>query len=289
MENQLEKVMISPEIWKEKTFLRLTPTDKLVYLYLLTTTHGNAVGLYYLPLEYAAHDLSLTINQIKVALNTLVEKNLISYDIDNAFVFLPNFAKEIANIHHITRLRKFIKQTSGLTPIVAELKKTIMNKTKESSNVIKSLLTDAFPIGVKFSQKKLRIEAEDGEPKKRGRRAKATITPPGEKKLSAEKEKFFEAFWDAYPRKESRTALRNLFYNMAVSPSTGEVLISAAKAYAAKCIAEGTDMQYIKLPTNFIRSGAYAEYAEATKQPEYKSDDDVKEILGWKDGENENG
>lgn len=54
-------------LWRSPTFKRLSQSAKLLYLYLLTSEHANALGAYRLPVAYAAADIGMAGDEIEHA------------------------------------------------------------------------------------------------------------------------------------------------------------------------------------------------------------------------------
>ena len=70
---------------------KLKPLEKFVLEYLLTNSHTNSIGYYYLPLEYQKKDLNLGRNNIGEAIKGLMEKGLIVYDFSTEVVAIGNY------------------------------------------------------------------------------------------------------------------------------------------------------------------------------------------------------
>lgn len=65
-------------LWRSAEYMRLSPTAKLVYLYLLTCDHANASGVFRLPIAYAAADTDLTAEEIERAEAELLQVGMLA-------------------------------------------------------------------------------------------------------------------------------------------------------------------------------------------------------------------
>ena len=54
-------------LWRGQAFKRLSQPAKLLYLYLITSEHSNASGLFRLPVAYAAADTGMIADEIEQA------------------------------------------------------------------------------------------------------------------------------------------------------------------------------------------------------------------------------
>ena len=70
---------------------KLKPKEKYVLEYLLTNSHTNPIGYYYLPEEYMTSDLNLARTNVEEAINGLVEKGFIVYDYSASTVAIANY------------------------------------------------------------------------------------------------------------------------------------------------------------------------------------------------------
>ncbi len=65
----------------------------LVGLYLLTCPSSSELGIYYLPLPTLCHDLTMTVDEARAALQECSTQGLAFYDEDAALAWLPNAAE----------------------------------------------------------------------------------------------------------------------------------------------------------------------------------------------------
>ena len=81
---------IQVKIWEDRWFFNLKEREKLVYLYLITSSHTNSAGVINVPFELMSIETGLTPKQFTDSLNKLKEKVLITND---GIVYIKNFAK----------------------------------------------------------------------------------------------------------------------------------------------------------------------------------------------------
>ena len=84
---------IAVDFWADPDMRRQDITTKLVFAYLLTCRHRNAVGYYYLPLAYVAADMGITPDMASVSLERLIGEGFVCYDYEAEVVLLPKYLK----------------------------------------------------------------------------------------------------------------------------------------------------------------------------------------------------
>ena len=84
---------IYTQIWQDEKFTKLDIDSQILFLYLLTSPHSNAIGFYSLPIGYIHADLYWSINKVKKKLTQLIQKNFILYDEKNSIILIKNYFK----------------------------------------------------------------------------------------------------------------------------------------------------------------------------------------------------
>lgn len=87
---------VSPVFWTGQTGRRLKaagPDAMLVALYLVTSPHSNALGLYYLPALYVAHETGLPLEGASKALQRAQDAGFCAYDQDAEVVWVFEMAR----------------------------------------------------------------------------------------------------------------------------------------------------------------------------------------------------
>lgn len=80
-------------IWLDKKFRKLKRWERYLFLYLLTNTHVEQVGIYELTYETMAFETELTLDQVQRGIGGIKIQGLIDYDDDTEEVAILNFLK----------------------------------------------------------------------------------------------------------------------------------------------------------------------------------------------------
>jgi hypothetical protein len=86
---------ISPQFWIGKTgkSLRGKPEAQLVALYLQTSPHAAAIGIFHCPIVYICHETGLPFEGASKGLRSLIEEGFCQYDEETEEVFVVNMAR----------------------------------------------------------------------------------------------------------------------------------------------------------------------------------------------------
>lgn len=84
---------IEDKIWTDPEFRKCDPNAKLVFLHLITCTHGHLGGIYYLPRYAIEHETGLDSNAVMRALDTLSIGHLAQYDHEREVVWVTNMMR----------------------------------------------------------------------------------------------------------------------------------------------------------------------------------------------------
>jgi len=79
---------VSPLFWSDVGVQQWGDREKLLALYLLTCEHRNLEGLYRLPHSYIAEDLGWELEDVRKAMQRLIEAGFIRYDEASRVVFV---------------------------------------------------------------------------------------------------------------------------------------------------------------------------------------------------------
>jgi hypothetical protein len=71
---------------------KLSPDEKLLLVYLFSSPHSNMIGLYHLPLEYAALETGLSVDSIRSSISASLSP-FVSYDDATEEVFVHRAAR----------------------------------------------------------------------------------------------------------------------------------------------------------------------------------------------------
>ena len=86
---------VMPKFWTGETgrSLRGDMQAQIIALYLLTTHHGNMIGVFHCPIMYMAHETGSTIEGASKGLKTLIDGDFCSYDEASETVWVHEAAK----------------------------------------------------------------------------------------------------------------------------------------------------------------------------------------------------
>ncbi len=90
---------ISAKFWMAKFSRNLKqfgPEAMLLPIYLQTNHHTHSLGIFYLPIEYIAHDIGLEVNRVRDLLKYLVGLGFCQYDFEEKYIWLKDYAIEQA-------------------------------------------------------------------------------------------------------------------------------------------------------------------------------------------------
>ena len=84
-------VNVATRLWHDEKIRTLSEDARSLFLYLLTSPHGNMCGIFFIPVLYACHDLQWNEQRYRTAMEELENGQVISYDGD--IVFIKNFIR----------------------------------------------------------------------------------------------------------------------------------------------------------------------------------------------------
>ena len=143
---------IESQIWNDEDFSTLSIETQRLFLYLLTSPHGNLIGLYVLKEGYACADLKAAPEALRRGLEALSEGDFIAYDYDNQVVWIKKFLKhnpivnqnqqkamirEIEALPKTQLIQNFIKHNEDFIQTLDEgLRRALEGATKGPRNKI---------------------------------------------------------------------------------------------------------------------------------------------------------
>jgi len=100
--------------WTDEKIVRMSDTAKLYALYLMTGPHTTMTGCFRLPEGYVAGDLSIAVEQVRMAEHELTQAGFMNRCDKTGFVFLPNFMRHNAIMNN--NMGKAVAKTVWETP-----------------------------------------------------------------------------------------------------------------------------------------------------------------------------
>lgn len=73
---------VKSHVWQDRTFHRLKPEEKLIYLYLLTGPVTSDTSVFLCPLDQMSLDLGIPVDSIEKVLKRFIELNIVAYDFE---------------------------------------------------------------------------------------------------------------------------------------------------------------------------------------------------------------
>lgn len=139
--------VVKDEIWDDEWFYDLDPSEKLVWLFLLTNPRGNIAGIYKLNKKWAAQSTGLDFDVFKTILLRFVKDDKI-VDVEN-WIGLVNFHKHLAyrNTSVAQGILRLYRERTGCPQALESLWLTLLNSTllylsegdEKSSQLIKEI------------------------------------------------------------------------------------------------------------------------------------------------------
>src|SRR5579862_2114415 len=84
-----EFAKVPPQFWfNASERKKLGWQAQLVAVYLLTSPHANMIGIYYLPVNFIAHEIGISMEEASKGLRGLIEIQFCSYDDHSEFVWV---------------------------------------------------------------------------------------------------------------------------------------------------------------------------------------------------------
>lgn len=99
-------------IWNDEKFINLSQEARYLFLYILSSPHSNAIGLYVLPKAYICEDLRWSNKQLEKPFSELLSKGIILYDETARLVFIKNHLRHnpLENENQTKAAIKIIKE-----------------------------------------------------------------------------------------------------------------------------------------------------------------------------------
>lgn len=233
---------VSPQFWVGETgkSIRGDFEAQIVALYLMTSPHSRAIGIFYCPVHYMAHETGLTIEGAWKGLRRLIEAEFCEYDEASETVFVVKMAAH--------QIGDDLKPTD----------KRLIGVQKEVRNLPESRLKSSFlrVYGVAFSL----VEAgKKTKGHRRGIEAPSKLKQgegegEGEEKTSSDDKSTdgFARFWESWPKSQRKVAKAEcvkLWTRYGLEPKADEVVAHVEAMKACKQWRDGYD----PAPATYLR------------------------------------
>jgi hypothetical protein len=129
------------QIWFDEKYTELSDAAKLMFLYALTSPHGNMIGYYRLPVGYAACDLGWDKTDAANALKELASADMIRYD-DKANVILIRHFLKYNPIQNENQAKGAVKllEDIPLSPLIQILAECIKQYANEYGDICEPVI-----------------------------------------------------------------------------------------------------------------------------------------------------
>lgn len=203
------------QIWDDEKFAVLTPDAQRFFLYLLTCSSSNLIGIYPLKEGYVCEDLKCLPKDFRKWLAEVLSKGIISYDDNHKIVLIKNYLRHNP-ITNPNQLKAGIKTLRALpkTHLLQELK-----------GLLKGLpegLTKGLLEGILYTAL-YSVTASD------------TASDVEEPEEPEEKEIIhllsFDDIWNAYPKKDGKKAAERSFNASVKTEADGQAIQAALTNY----------------------------------------------------------
>ena len=193
-------------LWSSRTFHRLSAVEKTVYLYLLTGPVTSDTSVYLMPLDQAALDVSVSVEEIERIIRKFEELELVVYDWEQEEICVIDYfqygsspvgslcyemyAKDFAKINN--------KELIGFAKESAKRADISMSYFAALQDIFPEICEDDFPIrATEKSAKEIREAAKIGRKKISEKRKKKSDTVELAKPI--EKEEMDTELYDDLP------------------------------------------------------------------------------------------
>lgn len=143
MQNYVRSV--KSELWASRAFHRLTPNEKVLYLYLLTGPVTSDTSVFLMPLDQAALDTGLSIKEVETSIRHFEELELVVYNWENEEICVVDYfrygSNPVGGLQYEMYCKDFDKiQSKELVEFVKE-----SAKRSDISMAFFAALQDIFP------------------------------------------------------------------------------------------------------------------------------------------------
>lgn len=254
---------VSPRFWPEAQAGGWSEDMKVLGLYLLTCEHRTTEGLYRLPVEYMAADLSgadqlgcdlagaWSAERVRQALAQLSADGFVKYDYAARVVFLPR-ALVYQAPENPNQRKAAIKSLLGLprTPLLGDFLEAAQSHCAELAKELREQLAEPSCEGIGESPAPALAPTPTPTPKELVAAASAATASSSEEAEAEEQTAKFADYWAAYPRKVGESEARKRWGRL--SDANRIAAVAAAGHVAEYAASAGVDLLYIPYPGTFI-------------------------------------
>lgn len=250
---------VSPRFWPEAQAGSWSDDMKMLALYLLTCEHRTTEGLYRLPVEYMAADLSgadslgsdlaaaWNPERVRAALARLADDGFVRYDHAARVVFLPR-ALAYQAPENPNQRRAAIRSLRALpeTPLLTAFLEAARSLCPKLASEFEEPFAEGSP--ERLAESPAPTPAPSPTPEEPSAADPAAMSPCQDRE--GEIGRSFDDFWSAYPRKVGKSEARRRWARLAKRDQASAA--DAAGHLAQYVSGAGVDLQYVPHPGTFI-------------------------------------
>ena len=209
---------INTHFWKDNYIINLDPTEKLIYLYLLTNPLTNIAGVYEINMKEIANDTGIIKEIVETILKRFERDSKLRYS--GGYIIIKNHLKH--------QDFKNSKIQSGIAEIINSLPNEVYD------------LCIGYIYGIDSLSHLIKSNI-----------IKQKVTKTNNNPLTDEFfEEYFDKWWKFYPRKEGKEQAKECLRNENLNEEDFKKFFKATRNYNASV--ENREIKYIKVPINFI-------------------------------------
>jgi uncharacterized phage protein (TIGR02220 family) len=127
---------IERSIWGNPKFKALSDDAKMLFVYILTCKHGNMLGCFELPIEYAASDMKWGLERVSKGYRELFRNGFITVCEGYSIVLINNFLKhnQLENPNTVKAALKLFNQIPDKSIVKGKLARAITKFCKHASS-----------------------------------------------------------------------------------------------------------------------------------------------------------
>ena len=231
---------ISTSFWDDKWIMELDPSEKLLYLYLLTNPLTNIAGIYKITIKRISFDTGFTPDTIGHIFQKFQKAN--KAHLVGEYILLPSWPK-----HQHWQTHDKIR--TGILIELNKLPKVILAKAVEygyAFEIPKELYPQIASDSLTEASDYLDTDSDSDIDTN-------TDTPGGVALPKYSKE--FDTFWEVYPKKEDKYHGYEKYKATKKKGATAEMLLMAARCYALYFKKPGTDIKFAMQAKRFLGPG----------------------------------
>ena len=115
---------VHERFWRDPKVMKLSPKNKLLFLYLITSADAHYSGIYYCPLQMIKLETGLVEKEVLEGIDTLLTGYMIEYDKGTNEVFVLNMAKfQVVSKQQIKGVANHFKESIQSQPLIQSFMK----------------------------------------------------------------------------------------------------------------------------------------------------------------------